>query len=472
LNNGSPRSVEFLIVGAGVAGLTVAHQLVKAGRSVLVVERSERVGGLAKSFFYQVDGKTCIFDIGPKRFHTEDAQVRDFILDVLDRQCLEIGRASSVYLFGRYFNWPLSTRDLFKLPLSIQVRVAGDLARKMLGGRAIPKDERFETYILNQYGRTLYGSFFKGYTEKFIGIPAGQVHEDWATTGINRSIIDKKAKGNSMFELVRSVLLPPVLHTVFLYPSQRGFGYFSERLADAVSAGGGTILTASTVAAIDGARREVVVDGSTALGPGGRVRFSRLIWTGNLHDLGRLLGETFTGLDYLSTIFYNVVTRARPGRADQWIYYGDSDLKIVRVSIVNNFAPYLIAEPFGGLIVEKTCRYGDATWNNPAALQPALIDELVRVRLVSSASEVVAVHPEWVRDTYPVYHLNYKKGFSEITATIKRRHPYVTLLGRTGAFWYNNSDHSIKLALGMARYLTGRQVEEPDKETVFSGQVH
>lgn len=462
-----------MVVGAGVAGLTLAHQLVKAGRSVLVVERNDRVGGLAKSFFYDVDGKTCIFDTGPKRFHTEDAQVRDFILDALDNQCLEIGRASSVYLFGRYFGWPLSTKDLFKLPLSIQVRVAADLARKMLGGGATVRDDRFESYILDKYGRTLYTSFFKGYTEKFIGIPAAEVHEDWATTGINRSIIDKNAKGNSMFELLRSVVLPPVLKTAFLYPSQRGFGYFSERLAHAVTTGGGTILTGATVEAIDGAARQMVVNGpSTSLGTGHRLKFSRLIWTGNLHDLGRLIGESFAKLDYLSTIFYNVVTRTRSSRADQWIYYGDSDLAIVRVSIVNNFAPYLMPPPLGGLIVEKTCRPGDEIWKDPKRIQPDLIAELVRVGLVSSASDVVAVHRECVRDTYPVYHLNYKRGFGEITATVKRRHPYITLLGRTGAFWYNNSDHSIKLALGMARYLTGRQVEEPDKETVFSGQVH
>jgi protoporphyrinogen oxidase len=464
-NKHASTSFDYVMVGAGVAGLTLAHQLLEAGRTVLLVERQQRVGGLAKSFFYEVEGKTCIFDTGPKRFHTEDPQVREFIARVLEDQYFEIGRHSSVYLFGRYFSWPLSTKDLFKLPLSVQLRVGYDLMRKLANGSEISNDQCFESYILNQYGPTLYQSFFKGYTEKFIGIPATEVHADWATTGINRSIIDKKAKGNSIFELARSVLLPPALDTVFLYPKVRGFGNFCERLATAITAMGGTILTGTTIDGIDGVTRTIHFNDAYA-------GFSCLVWTGNLHDLGRLLGEEFSHLDYLSTIFYNIVLRSRPRRKDQWIYYGDRDLHIVRVSIANNFAPYLVPEPWGGLIVERTCRYQDNIWNNPAGLQSVIIDELMRIGLISSASDILSIMVEPVRDTYPVYHLNYRKGFGQIMAAIKKRHPYITLLGRTGAFWYNNSDHSISLALKMACYLAGKETQEPDKENIFSSGTH
>src|SRR4051812_16526480 len=40
-----PRSADVIVVGAGFAGLTAARQVVKAGKSVLVVEARDRVGG-------------------------------------------------------------------------------------------------------------------------------------------------------------------------------------------------------------------------------------------------------------------------------------------------------------------------------------------------------------------------------------------------------------------------------------------
>src|SRR4029453_4349460 len=104
------------------------------------------------------------------------------------------------------------------------------------------------------------------------------------------------AKGTSFFQLARSLLLPPTLDTIFLYPKVRGFGNFCERLATAITAMGGTILTGTTVDGINGVTRKSRFNDDYA-------GFSHLVWTGNLHDLGRLLDEKFPHLEYLSTIF-------------------------------------------------------------------------------------------------------------------------------------------------------------------------
>jgi phytoene dehydrogenase-like protein len=68
-----------VIVGAGVTGLVAAQLLTEAGAEVVVVEKLDTLGGLARSYHY--DGFT--FDVGPHRFHTANPDVSAYIERVL-----------------------------------------------------------------------------------------------------------------------------------------------------------------------------------------------------------------------------------------------------------------------------------------------------------------------------------------------------------------------------------------------------
>lgn len=125
------KKFDFIIVGAGISGLTLSKKLVDANKKILIVEKENRIGGLAKSFKYFYHGKKFIFDIGPKRFHTEDKEVINFILEVLDKEHVKIGRKSSIYAFNKYFNWPLTMGDVFKLPINVALLVSLDLFKKI-----------------------------------------------------------------------------------------------------------------------------------------------------------------------------------------------------------------------------------------------------------------------------------------------------------------------------------------------------
>ena len=107
------NEIPVVIVGAGIAGLTLAHNLANAGKKVVVIEMEKDVGGLARSFRY--DGFT--FDIGPHRFHTDDQEVLQFIKKVLEPNLLTIRRKSGVYMFGKYFEWPLASSSIFRLSM-------------------------------------------------------------------------------------------------------------------------------------------------------------------------------------------------------------------------------------------------------------------------------------------------------------------------------------------------------------------
>ena len=70
---------KIVILGAGISGLSAAFLLRENGFDVEVLEASDRVGGLARSFNWH--GFDC--DIAPHRFFATDKLVRDRILDLV-----------------------------------------------------------------------------------------------------------------------------------------------------------------------------------------------------------------------------------------------------------------------------------------------------------------------------------------------------------------------------------------------------
>jgi len=450
MNRVSSKSA--VIVGAGVAGLTLGYLLRKQEWEVTLIERGKTVGGLAQSFQYG----DFIFDVGPKRFHTDDKEVLAFLYEILQGDYLTVPRSSSVYMFGRYFDWPLNSKALFKLPPSVMVRAISDLIRK----REVQNNESFSEYTKSRYGNTLYQLFFKPYTEKFLRVPCEQVHVDWAKTGINRAVIDKRIRSESLLDLVKTVLLPQPVKTEFIYPSYGGFGTFCKKLEAKLLQMGARIFLNTTPARLElspGAIQGLLLTDGTRLQP------DYLIWSGNLLNLAQLLGQPAPEIKYLSTICYNLEVKGDPLQRAQWIYYGASDLLMSRVSITKEMAPYMSPEGMTGLCVEVTCLEGDDVWRNPEKLVEQIKKDLQQVRLVSDPSAILAIHIERVRDSYPIYDLQYRKNFSK-ASKIAKPFKNLKLLGRTGAFWYNNSDHSMKMSMDMAEHLLhGHTMAEKDE---------
>ena len=83
--------LDYIVVGAGPSGLTFAYQALKSNKKVMILERDSRVGGLAKSYNYNGN----IFDTGPKRFHTDDPIVQDFLKEIMSMDV--IGRSTKVF---------------------------------------------------------------------------------------------------------------------------------------------------------------------------------------------------------------------------------------------------------------------------------------------------------------------------------------------------------------------------------------
>ena len=95
--------------------MTTAYALKRAGRDVVVLERTAEVGGLARS----LDLGGCIFDLGPHYFFLGfDARADRLVKECLGDEALVFDFRVSAIIRGRNNAWPPDLKALRYLPLS------------------------------------------------------------------------------------------------------------------------------------------------------------------------------------------------------------------------------------------------------------------------------------------------------------------------------------------------------------------
>lgn len=456
----SPSSSVFdgpvVVVGAGVAGLVTAHLLAEAGAEVVVIEKLPVVGGLARSYIY--DDK-YVFDCGPHRFDTSNANVKAYLERVLSEGGTFFPRKSEVFFKGKYYGWPIRPQNLIQLPPDVAGKAFIDLARN--SNRTYGEDS-FEDYILRQYGPTLYEHFFLGYSNKFLGIHPRDTHSDWAKVGLNRAILDDNAQMQNLFQLLKSTLLQfEKKPQHFLYPTggmHEAWASVSSRIRQL----GGRILT-GTGAQLEGANGRVhtVRAGNETFHP------STVVWTAPITLATQQLGLPVPNLTYLGLLLYNVVIKEEAPRDYQWCYYGASDLLINRVSVPRFFSPATCPPGMTGYCCEVTCMEGDERWRSAERLMDWVIDDLRKVGLLKDTRNVVEARVERVADSYPIYRKDYPGQLEQARrglAGFSNLH----LAGRTGLFWYNNMDHSIENAMQLSSRLLRESGRAEAKEEVLA----
>jgi protoporphyrinogen oxidase len=93
-----------VIIGAGPAGLTAAHELAKQGVQSIVLEKADKVGGISRTETY----KGYRFDIGGHRFFTKVGEVQQIWREILGDEFIKVPRLSRIYYRGNFYDYPLS----------------------------------------------------------------------------------------------------------------------------------------------------------------------------------------------------------------------------------------------------------------------------------------------------------------------------------------------------------------------------
>jgi protoporphyrinogen oxidase len=426
------KHLKTVIVGAGIAGLTLAERLLCSGSTdrVAILERETTPGGLARTF--NIEGFN--FDIGPHRFHTFNPEVDSYLREILEGSFIEISRKSSVYMEGKYRNWPLTPASVIGLPFPVLWKSFQDLFRKP----DIPVVRNFADFIRSRYGDNLYNFFFAGYTRKFTGTDPENLHVDWAQAGVNRAVIDDRVKADSLLSLLKGMLLPKPVDTKFYYPSTGGIQTFCDLQCKRIETAGGSLSFGAEV-------KELAVENNSVSGVvlqnGSFIAADRVFWTA---PITILFPET--NLKFINTLIANVaLPEKNPVNDYQWCYFGQENILFSRLTIPRNFRADCVPKGRGSIIAEITCDSQSLFWKDPETARNRLVEDLKKVGAVRG-DDILFIDWQRIPETYPVYSLDYKEKLSAISMP-----EGLFLTGRCGSFWYNNMDHSIDQAVSIVR---------------------
>lgn len=440
-----PRDV---VIGAGPAGLTAAIEFNKRGRSCVVLEADEVVGGISRT----VEREGWRFDIGGHRFFTKVGRVDEFWHSILsDDEFLRRPRLSRIYYNKKFFDYPLKAMNALG-GLGVIESIRCVLSYVWVRIRP-PKDtSTFEGWTASRFGWRLYRIFFKTYTEKVWGVPATTIQADWAAQRI-KNLSLARAILNALSIRKGSTKVTSLIDE-FKYP-KFGPGMMWEKCAELVTESGSLIEMNSCVTSITRNDGRAVSVKYTKNGSEFGVEAKSIVSSMPISELVRVMQPpapatvlaAAEGLRYRDFLTVALVLPDKGVFPDNWIYIHDPEVHVGRIQNFGSWSPYMVKPGLTCLGLEYFVNEGDRLWTlSDPELKMLAIEELKSLDLVD-ASSVVEGFVVRMPKAYPMYDGTYQQNVMTIRRWLETEVSNVYPVGRNGMHRYNNQDHSMLTAM-------------------------
>ncbi|MDY0140462.1 MAG: NAD(P)/FAD-dependent oxidoreductase [Bacteroidales bacterium] len=485
-----------IIIGAGPAGLTAALELLKKTNiKPVILEKTHDIGGISKTVNY----KGNRIDIGGHRFFSKSDVIMEYWQDLFDiakspkdieknkkwdltndNVFLERERLSRIYFLRKFFDYPVALNGntiknlglfrIFKIGISY-------LWAKIF---PIRNEQSLEDFFVNRFGRVLYKTFFKDYTEKVWGKSCTELSAEWGAQRIKGLSITKVISHyiSSLFKTKKQDIAQKDKETSlierFLYPKY-GPGQLWEHVADLIKEKGGEIIMNSNFIGIqennnksftvkyrtDDKIIEIDTDYIFSTTSVKNLINAMQNVPDNIKNIANgLLHRNFITvgllLDKLSITNKTQIKTINELIPDNWIYMQEKDVKMGRIQIFNNWSPFMVADESKVWIgLEYFCNPDDDMWKmeNQSFIDMAVAElEQVGIIIKDDLIDSTIIKME---DTYPVYFGAYDNF--DIVRNYLDKIEKLYLIGRSGMHRYNNSDHSMLTAItAVQNILDGR----------------
>ncbi len=480
-----------IIIGGGPAGLTAAYEFVKYTQiQPIVLEKSEFWGGISRTVNY----KGNRIDIGGHRFFSKSDVVMDWwntILPVLSEEnqltisyqnktadvqvkqttdensddvFLVRKRKSRIFYLRKFFNYPISLnpQTLSNLGIIRTIRIGFSYMKSVLF--PIKKEKNLEDFFINRFGKELYKTFFKDYTEKVWGVKCTEISPEWGAQRVKGLSIKKtilhfiKQSFSSKRKDIKQKDVETSLIEYFLYP-KFGPGQMWEKVAEIVQSEKGELHQNVEVVKIHTQDKKVIgvttknsitqeenyIEGDYVIST---MPVKELIKSLQTDSIPKNVSEIAEGLEYRDFITVGLLLNKINHKSidDNWIYVQEPDVKVGRIQFFNNWSPFMVVDSDKLWIgLEYFCNEGDELWNNSEEQMKQLgVSEMIKMGMINQNDVVDSVVIK-MEKAYPAYFGTYDRIDELITYV--NEYENLFLIGRNGMHKYNNQDHSMLTAI-------------------------
>ncbi len=486
------KVVNVVIVGAGPAGLTFAYELLKKSKdkyNVTILEQDDQVGGISKTISYHGNR----MDLGGHRFFTKEKKIQKIWTDLLpiqnfpsyDDKKLNIekslpkrgknpekddlvmlirNRVSRIYYENKFYDYPVSINLSTIKNLGLFRTI--ECGFSYLKYKLFKKNEKnLEDFYINRFGKKLYLMFFKDYTKKVWGKDPNQISKDWGYQrvkgiSISKVVIDYFKR---IFHINQKQKEASLIES-FYYPKY-GPGQLYEEMAKKIVQMGGKIIKNSKVIKIDKNKNKIDKIIYQKNGKEYLKKVDLLISSMPIKDLVEAFDEVdeevldiAANLPYRDFITVGILVKKlslenqtkiktlNNNIPDCWMYIQDSDVRVGRIQLFNNWSPYMVkdVDHTTWLGLEYFCNEKDDFWNlDDSKIKQFAIDELKKLNIVDE--DILDSCCIRVKKAYPAYFGRYQEIDKVKSYLNKIDNLYC--IGRNGQHRYNNMDHSMMSAI-------------------------